>query len=275
VREPTAYRYWHKSGWEQRAAAVVAAMSGATVSCNDDGSEDAMFDLALRWPDGREAAMEVTLSTDQLLKATWAGINRQQAIFPATLARHTWTVFLDRATKLRPTRARVDHHLARIEAEGLPRFGPEHRSASPAVRELWEDLWIGRGFIYDRRRSATGGPVIALMPPRPPEPSPTTVQEEVERQANQLDNIQKLQRSGKAERHLFIWIDVLHPGWRALAGPLPAVAPTLPDAITTVWVATEDLDDKGEKWWWAVWRADRTGWQDLGAMPSPAPPKPI
>ena len=229
-----------------------------------------MYDLAVRWPDGREAAMEVTQSTDQLLKATWAGINRQQAIFPATLASHTWTVFLDRATKLRPTRARVDHHLACIEAEGLARFGPEHRLASPAVRALWEDLRIGRGFIYDRRRSATGGPVIALMPPRPPEPSPTTVQEEVERQAYQLDNIQKLERSGRAERHLFIWIDVLHSGWRALAGPPPAVAPSLPEAITTVWVATEDLDEDGTRWWWAVWRADRTGWQDLGAIPSPA-----
>jgi hypothetical protein len=70
VGESPVYRYWHESGWEQRAAAVVAAMSGATVSCNDDGSEDAMYDLALRWPDGREAAMEVTQSTDQLLKAT-------------------------------------------------------------------------------------------------------------------------------------------------------------------------------------------------------------
>jgi hypothetical protein len=81
--QPPVYRYWHKSGWEQRAADVVAAMSGAIVSCNDDGSEDAMYDLALRWPDGREAAMEVTQSTDQLLKATWAGIS-QQAILPAS-----------------------------------------------------------------------------------------------------------------------------------------------------------------------------------------------
>jgi hypothetical protein len=30
VGKPPVYRYWHKSGWEQRAAAVVAAMSGAT-----------------------------------------------------------------------------------------------------------------------------------------------------------------------------------------------------------------------------------------------------
>jgi hypothetical protein len=205
----------------------------------------------------------------------WAGINRQHAIFPASLARHTWTVFLDRATKLRLARTRLDHHLARIEAEGLPRFGPEHRLNSPAVRALWDDLRIGRGFISDRRRSATGGPVIALMPPRPQAPSPTAVQEEVERQAHQPDNIQKLERSGKAERHLFIWIDVLHPGWRALSGPPPSVAPNLPGAITTVWVATEDLDDDGTKWWWAVWRADRTGWEDLGAMPSPAKPRPI
>jgi hypothetical protein len=135
VEESPLYRYWHRSGWEQRAAAVVTAMSGAAVRCNDDGSEAAMYDLALRWPDGREAAMEVTQSTDQLLKTIWAGIN-QQAILPASSASHTWMVFLDRTTKLRPTRSRVDQHLARIEAEGLPRFGPEDRLDSPAVKAL-------------------------------------------------------------------------------------------------------------------------------------------
>jgi hypothetical protein len=138
------------------------------------------------------------------------------------------------------------------------------------VRALWDDLRISRGFIYDQRRSATGGPIIALFPPGPGEPAPTAVQQEVDRQANQPDNIHKLERSGKAERHLFIWIDLLHPAWRALAGPLPSVAPNLPTAITTVWVATENLDDDGTRWWWTVWRANRTGWENLGAMPSPA-----
>ena len=74
MAEAPSYRYWHRSGWEQR----------------------------------------------------------------ASLASHTWTAFLDRATKLRAIRSRLDHHLARIEAEGLPRFGPEHRPHSPAVRALWE-----------------------------------------------------------------------------------------------------------------------------------------
>jgi hypothetical protein len=53
MEKSPAYRYWHKSGWEQRAAAVVTAMSGAAVRCNDDGSEAAMYDLALSWPDAR------------------------------------------------------------------------------------------------------------------------------------------------------------------------------------------------------------------------------
>lgn len=81
-------------------------------------------------------------------------------------------VFLNRTTKLRPTRTRVDQHLAHIETEGLPRFGPEDRLRSPAVRALWDDLRISRGYIYDRRRSATGGPIIALFPPGPGSPHP-------------------------------------------------------------------------------------------------------
>jgi hypothetical protein len=104
---------------------------------------------------------------------------------------------------MRRVQARIDEHLARIEAEGLVRFGPEHRSTSAAARTLWEDLRISRGFVYDRRRSATGEPLIALMPPAPPQTtSAAALQEEVERQARRPDNIRKLERSGKAECHL-------------------------------------------------------------------------
>jgi hypothetical protein len=84
----------------------------------------------------------------------------------------------------------------------------------------------------------------------PPQPytvvSAETVQAEVERQAHMPDNVRKLERSGKEERHLFIWIDRLHVAWRALKWREfempPVTAPNLPEAITTVWVAIEDLE---------------------------------
>jgi hypothetical protein len=41
MTEPVAYRYWHTRGWEERAATVVAAMTGASVRFHDDGSEEA------------------------------------------------------------------------------------------------------------------------------------------------------------------------------------------------------------------------------------------
>jgi hypothetical protein len=181
---------------------VVEAMTDASVNRHDDGSEPSMYDLTLTWPDKREAAMEVTRSTDRSLMTVWGGINHR-ALLTARVTAHTWTVFLDRTTKMRRVQARIDEHLARIEAEGLVRFGPEHRSTSAAARTLWEDLRISRGFVYDRRRSATGEPLIALMPPAPPQTtSAAALQEEVERQARRPDNIRKLERSGKAECHL-------------------------------------------------------------------------
>jgi hypothetical protein len=249
-------------------------MTNASVSRHDDGSKPSMYDLTLTWPDKRKAAMEVTRSTDELLMTIWGGINHR-ALLAARLTAHSWTVFLDRATKMRKAQARIDEHLASIEAEDLVRFGPVHLSTSPAARTLWKDLRISRGFVYDRRRSAAGEPLIALMPPAPPQmTSASAVQEEVERQASLPDNVDKLERSGKGERHLFIWIDMLHPAWRALAGPLPGVGPSLPKAVTTVWVANESLDDQGTSMWWTVWRADRaSGWARLGMMPSPAMPR--
>jgi hypothetical protein len=50
----------------------------------------------------------------------------------------------------------------------------------------------------------------------------------------------RLERSGATERHLLVWVDIDNAvPWQDLdRGQLPVALPTLPPAMTTVWVAT-------------------------------------
>lgn len=74
---------------------------------------------------------------------------------------------------------------------------------------------------------------------RPNDPG-RSVLEAVEVEAHKPDNIAKLERSGATERHLLIWVDVDNAlAWQDLdRGHLPVALPSLPTAVTTVWVAT-------------------------------------
>lgn len=64
-------------------------------------------------------------------------------------------------------------------------------------------------------------------------------------------NATKLGRSGRDERHLFVWVDDLHPLWTVFDSTtladdtwdlLPQNVPNLPPEITTAWAATEKFD---------------------------------
>jgi hypothetical protein len=68
----------------------------------------------------------------------------------------------------------------------------------------------------------------------------------------------KLMRSGAAERHLFVW--VMGSRWDAYVGiasddSMPAEIPSIPDEITTLWVAAESAEG------FVVWRSSGGPWQ--------------
>jgi hypothetical protein len=270
VEKSDVYPYWDKHGWESRAASVIAAITGARVTPNDDGTQESMYDLTVTWPDGREAAVEVTQSTDQVLKTIWAGIN-QSTLLTARYTMQSWMVCLDLGSRVRLVRERVDEYLASVESEGLLRFSPNDRATSPAVKRLWSDLHVKGGFADYRRRLGTGEKFIALLPPTHPYEvlAAATFEEEVRRQGWQLDNIRKLERSGKEECHLFIWIDALHPLWRRLEyeDASPTTFPVLPEVIAKVWLAIENVDAEENRFYWKVWQGVRSsGWEYLGVI---------
>lgn len=97
-------------------------------------------------------------------------------------------------------------------------------------------------------------PFVYLLAPEPPEPDefePTPanlLNDVIEIAAHATDNLNKLGRSGRSERHLWVWVDDLHPAWQVFDSAtlledtwslLPQDIPVLPPEVTTAWAATE------------------------------------
>jgi hypothetical protein len=104
------------------------------------------------------------------------------------------------------------------------------------------------------RAAARQPPRIYLLPPLHWWfATPVAVNQAVERHAA---NAERLARSGRAARHLFVLIEpVSAEAWGALvSGELPKDPPQLPEAITTAWAAGYQADGGP-----VVWCVHRTG----------------
>ena len=250
--------------------------SGLQVCGHDDGSRSKMHDLDLRWPDGRIEAMEVTSADSaevSAIKAATGDLTPQYTMVQPVKVRRAWVVTLAVKSdwrKVRPHLAEVHRHLderlADLEAEGTFSFHPWQTKpwskAEQAVRAL--DVVAAFGLLPDP------DPMIFLLPPRLEEVefwAANFLNKEIEANANA--NADKLSRSGRSERHLFVWIDPIHPIWTVLEGAsleessglLPLEAPYLPPEVTTAWAATQVFDT-------VVWRVQRSmQWEEVFRAP--------
>jgi hypothetical protein len=219
------------------------------VCLHDDNSEDKMYDLDLRWPDGRVEAMEVTRATSAALRQLWDRLNRRGKI-DATECTRSWVLPLAAGTNdVAAVRKRIDHLLGLVEQAGLTEFDEWEARCSVAVARI-RRLGVDRGLSFV---PASGRPRIRLeLPGRVWLEQPETVNAVVEDHAAR--NAEKLARSGRAERHLFVLLDSgEEEAWSVmLDGELPEASPQLPEAVTTVWVATTRADGNP-----TVWRVDR------------------
>ena len=85
-------------------------------------------DFDLKYSDGTYAAVEVTISTNQIREATVAEITHPRkggAFIKATLCRKDWFIHPLPTASINRIRALADVYLAAIEADGLDKFiGP-------------------------------------------------------------------------------------------------------------------------------------------------------
>ena len=227
------------------------------VCLHDDGSENMMYDLELRWPDGHAEAMEVTTDTDPERLRLYDGIKRH-GTFDATKSKRDWFVYLRTSTtNVRRVRAKIDPYLSLVEQEGLTSFSRRQQHTSNAVATVRRDLGVNSAIS---REPAHKQPKIKLFGPSHGWwEKPEAVNHAVERHA--AANAEKLARSGHDERHLFVLIETIsfEVSSALVSRRLPEDPPQLPETITTAWVAGYGLDEAP-----VVWRVRRTGrWEVL------------
>jgi hypothetical protein len=240
---------------------------GLQVCEHDDQSENELYDLDLCWPDGRVEAMEVTSAdarTMPEMKDKWratravssAIIKRPEVGYvEAERVRNSWIVTLavphdskGVRARLARIRSRLDRLLALREKEQTFKLFHDQMMDKSATIDALRELGVADAMAL----IADGDPVIFLMGPRIPlpdelEPMPADLlNNEIE--VNARCNARKLGRSGKGERHLFVWVDAYHPSSPAfdsttlledILGHQPDIPPRLPPEVTTAWAATE------------------------------------
>jgi hypothetical protein len=227
------------------------------VCLHDDGREDMMYDLELRWPDGHAEAMEVTTDTAPERRQLYNRIERE-GTFDAIESKRDWFVWLGTGTTdIRRVRAKIDPYLSLIEQEGLTIFSGRQQHTSNAVttmrRNFGVNLTISREPAHKQPRIKLYGPWHGWSE------KPEAVNDAIERHASA--NAEKLARSGRDERHLFVLIETIsfEASSALVARKLPEDPPQLPEAITTAWAAGYGVDEAP-----VVWRVRRTGrWEVL------------
>jgi len=229
-------------------------LPGVEVCLHDDGTQDQMYDLDLRWPDGHVAALEVTTHTSEQMLRLGHRIGQQGHVV-ATEAARDWFLWLAVGTDdVQRVRAKADHLLALVERAGVTRLGEREARSSVAVARVRRQLGVNYGFsreAKDRPRIVVSLPMDWFFV------QPEAVNEAVEDHARR--NAVKLARSGLEERHLFVLMVPPLRAWTALVEREPPTAPPqLPEAVTTVWAASYR---QGEP---VVWRVRRSGcWEVL------------
>jgi hypothetical protein len=226
------------------------------VCLHDDGSEPMMYDLDLRWPDGRVEAVEVTRATSAPMRQLLRRIALRGSL-DAVESTRSWVVPLATYdTDVAAVRVRIDHLLGLVEQAGLTKFGQREARCSVAVARI-RRFGVDTGWSYV---PVSGRPRIWLeLPWRAWWQQPETVNAMVEDHAAR--NAEKLARSGRAERHLFVLLDSgEEEAWSVMLDDEPPEAsPQLPEAVTTAWVTTTRADGNP-----TVWRVRRPGrWEVL------------
>jgi hypothetical protein len=228
------------------------------ICLHDDGTQDMLYDLELRWPDGHVGAMEVTCATSATLRHVTFQLDRQGPVI-ATEATRNWDVHLAAdTTDVALVRSKIDYVLSLAEQAGLTRLrtGRFEAGRSAAVARIRE-LGVDSGWSSE---CVSGQPRIRLhLPVRWWRQQPELVNKVVEDHAQR--NARKLARSGCHERHLFVLFDLGEmEAWSVIRdGEPPEAPPQLPEAVTTAWAASNRADGSP-----VVWRVHRAGlWEVL------------
>jgi hypothetical protein len=246
---------------EERARQIVSQELRRDVACNDDGSGPSMYDLRIGPAEAPETAIECVGAVNQVWTETW---NVGPARDPLQLSvRGDWEVVVASGTRIKQIKQHIEYLLQELETRGIPEVNVNHflRQHDKHLFDKLESLGIthahcfrlpGSGEVHLEMPGMSGvvnarGDVITewigdfLLSPQ------------------RQDVLDKLNRSGALERHVFVIVEFAGAPLPVLyylsknIEQLPATAPDLPAPITGVWIAST-IGTEGIRW-------DRTGWR--------------
>lgn len=258
---------------EQLAFKVVEQALGAAIEPFDDGSVDRMVDGHIQYPDGHQAALEVTTLADEREMQSAALLDRDKYKWPAVGVEWMWFIEVSGEINHKQLKPRLSALLRFCESVGItsshdPRFWDPRITAVPpdllgwirkrALQMYGDPKSAGNGAVWVMNRSIGGiVPELDVIPAWITAELVTPVVRE---------NVAKLLADGLPETHLFLWL-----AWHGVPDGIvfalldgdgePGISPTLPAGLSWIWIAAE-----GAK---AVW-----GWSESSAwlradVPSP------
>jgi len=252
------------AGEEEWARRIVAKELRRSVELHDDGSRDGMYDLRIGPVDAPELAVECVGAVDSTRTETW---NIGPARGPLERAlRGDWFITVTRNARIKAMEQRIGPLLRELEDQGVSDVAVDRglRWRDSAVLEELESLGVtyascfrlpGEGKVH-RTIEGTGGGVVDYQGTA----VPGWVGQFL-RDPAQEDVLRKLQRSGAAERHAFIFVVLGGAPWSVEyyfnfmeeLDQLPDEAPNLPQPVTGVWIVGQ-FGQKGLRWNGSTWR---------------------
>jgi len=253
--------------FEWAAARVVARLTGAPVTLQDDGSHNGMPDIRIDYKDRPPAFMEVWTDIDSNYAAMYATLRQPKDELPNIAAaprlRRDWQVTLGRTAHVRKVQAEMNQLLGALEDGGetfevVATRRVLQSKSHPSVRRLVElgvDMLSSSPSEQGTVRlypAGISGPAVRRWEPVLKWIAETLASERL------ADVRAKLDATHAGERHVFVGPTYTSPGdvFFALTideRTLPLERPQLPPEITHLWLMNTTVDRC------IVWFPDR-GW---------------
>jgi len=237
------------------------------VTINDNGSAPGMYDLRIGPADAPEMAIECVGAVDRTFTETWnVGPAREPLQLSIT---GDWRIVITRGAKVNKIRQRAEQLLQELEGQGIQDVSVDHllkRHDEELFNEL-ESLGITRSYCFRSQGTGEvylGTPGIGGAVDAQGGAVPEWVGEFL-LSPQRADVLEKLNNSGAAECHVFVFVLVGFGGapWSVesyLFGNLehlPVAEPNLPLPVTGVWIASQH-GTQGIRWDGAGWRLFKT-----------------
>lgn len=248
--------------WAQR---ILEKELKREVSKNDDGSSPGMYDLRIGSACAPEIAIECVGAVDQILTETW-NVGPAEGSLLLSI-KGDWKIVIIKDAKVRRVKRHIERILQELEDEEIYNVRVNYL-LKRYDEELFNELRsLGISHAYCFRLHGTGEVHLGI-------PGMGGVVDtrggtvsiwisEFLLSAQCKDVLDKLEKSGATERHVFVIVDFGGVSWPVSSylskniEHLPETKPNLPFPITGVWIAST-FGPHGIRWDGSEWRLFQT-----------------